>query len=278
MRGRVPSTRLGGRIRVLETWFDDDPDSLEGFDVWIAHQRSRPLSARGWLYFYTLQVDLAPEPEELLARMRKNTAREIRQAQSKDGLRCAFTPSPTAEEAEAFARFYDANPHGARQAPLDRDRLRELREAGLLHLVTATAADGTELVRHALLAHTASGIIQLFALPTLRAGDKDAANLVGRTNRWLFYQEFLAYREQGFRLYDLNGWYAGLEDPKRLNINTFKEGFKGRILYGFDCMEGATARGKLFLGLKHLKGLLLEPGYRKERLRRRTKAPRLPED
>lgn len=276
--GRISSTRLGGRIRVLETWFDDDPASLDGWDVWIAHQRSRPLSRRGWLFFYTIQVDLTQGPDELLAHMRKNTSREIRQAQSKGGLACDFNSAPTPEDVETFARFYDENPHAPGQLPMDRPRLEALRSAGLLHLVTASTPEGTVLVRHALLAHTTSGIIQLFALPTLRVEGKEAAGLIGRTNRWLFYQEFLAYRERGFSTYDLNGWYAGVEDEKRLNINTFKEGFRGRILHGFDCMEGSTLKGRLFLLAKHLKGLLLENGYRKERLRRRTKAPRLPED
>ena len=72
--GQVRSTRAGGRIQVVETWFDDEPASLKNVDVWICYRRSHPVSARGWLYFYTIHVDLTLAPETLLKKMRKRRA------------------------------------------------------------------------------------------------------------------------------------------------------------------------------------------------------------
>jgi hypothetical protein len=275
--GQVRSTRRGGAIRVVETWFDDPP-VLDGCDVWFCHQRSAPVSAGGWQYFYTLQVDLTLPLEQLLARMRKNTAREIRQAGERDGLTCGFLPEPTWEQVEGLAAFYDENPHTPGQAPWDRARLRELHGAGLLHVAEARDRDGRVLARHALLGHRRQGIVEAMALTILQAhGDAALTQAVGRANRWLFFQVFRFYQEQGYRIYDFGGWYAGVDDEKRLKINMFKEGFRGRILFGYDCEEPLTWRGRLFLLGRHLKGLLFRPGYRRERLRRRTKAPRLDE-
>ena len=41
LQGQIRSTRQGGRVRVVESWFDDDPASLQGYDIWVSHRRSR---------------------------------------------------------------------------------------------------------------------------------------------------------------------------------------------------------------------------------------------
>jgi len=277
--GQVRNTRLGGRIRVVETWFDDKPDSLKGCDLWVSYQRTRPLSSRGWLYFYTLHVDLTLAPEILLSNMRKNTSREIRQAQERDGLSCSINTTPSVEDIDGYAAFYDGNPRTEDQAPMDRNRLRELKQAGLVHLAQVRAADGEVLVQHCLLGHERSSIIQLSSMVSLHhsTADKARSSAIGRANRWLFYQEFLFYKERGFQIYDLNGWYAGIEDEKRLRINQFKEGFRGKILYGFDCEEAVSLRGRVYLMLQAVKRRLFQPEKMKDIRRRRKKAPRLPE-
>jgi hypothetical protein len=276
--GQVRTTRAGGRIRVLETWFDDDPESLRGCDLWLSHQRSRPVSSRRWLYFYSPFVDLTQPAEALLAGMRKNVAREIRQAQERDDLSCAINTSPTEEDLETFARFYDANPHTPGQPPLDRVRLGELGRAGLVHLSTVHNPELEAMTWHCLLCHGRSRIIQVQAMATPYHGvlDKTWAAALGRANRWLFHQEFLYYRDQGFSLYDLNGWYAGVEDEKRLQINRFKEGFRGRVQFGYDGEEPVTLKGWVYLAFKALRRLL-QPDLAKDRRRRRQKAPLLPE-
>jgi hypothetical protein len=276
--GQVKTTRAGGRIRVLETWFDEDPESLQGCDLWLSHQRSRPVSSRRWLYFYSPFVDLSQPPESLLAGMRKNVAREIRHAQERDDLSFAINTSPTEEDLETFASFYDANPHTPGQQPIDRMRLREFSRAGLVHLSTVHNPELEAMTWHCLLCHERSRIVQVLAMATPYHGvaDKSWAAALGRANRWLFHQEFLFYRERGFATYDLNGWYAGVEDEKRLQINRFKEGFRGRIQFGFDCEEPVTLKGWGYLAYRALRRLF-QPELARDRRRRKQKAPRLPE-
>jgi len=270
-------TRLGGRIRVVETWYDDEPSSKEGFDLWVCYQRPRPLSPEGWLYFYTIHVDLTPSEESLLANMQKSTAKAIRQAQRMESLTVTFNTSPSEAEVEAFVSLFDANPLTKGQKPMDRARILALRRAGLLHFSCASDADGVALVRHALLSHKRSSIIQIYSQISLyHTVDNPAkANAIGKANRYLFFQEFLFYKEQGFRTYDLNGWYGDVEDEKRLQINQFKEGFGGRVLFGFDCEEALSLRGRVYQLLRRLKQRLFQPQKVKEIRRRRQKAPRL---
>jgi hypothetical protein len=211
--------------------------------------------------------------------MRKNTSREIRNAQDRDGLSHSINTSPSVEEIEEYAKFYDENPRTADQAPLERDRLRMLARAGLVHLAQVSDAEGAVLAKHCLLNHQRSGTIQLSSLVSLHHGEanKNRGSAIGRANRWLFYREFLFYKELGFRIYDLNGWYAGIEDEKRLRINLFKEGFRGRILFGYDCEEPISFWGRAYVILQTIKRRLFQPEKMKEIRRRRLKAPRLPD-
>ncbi|MDP1831457.1 MAG: hypothetical protein Q8K67_05315 [Geothrix sp.] len=271
---------MGGRIRVVETWYDDEPASFEGFDLWVCHQRPQPVSPRGWLYFYSIHMDLTQTREALLANLHKSTAKAIRQAENQESLSCAFNTAPSEAEVAAFVALYDASPRTHGQDPMDRGRIQALHQAGLLHLSSVSDADGGVLVRHALLNHEHSSIIQMFVHVSkyLTAKDPAEARALGRANRFLFFQEFLFYKEQGYRAYDLNGWYAGVEDEKRLQINQFKEGFGGRILYGFECEEALSPRGRVYLWLRGLKQRLFQPEKMKEIRRRREKAPRLSDE
>jgi hypothetical protein len=224
-------------------------------------------------------MDLTLEPDVLLSNMRKNTSREIRNAQDRDGLSCSINPTPSEGEVEDYAKFYDANPRTQDQEPLERDRLRALAKVGLVHIAQVLDAEGVILAQHCLLCHRGAGTIQLSSLVSLHHGEanKNQGSAIGRANRWLFYREFLFYKERGFLIYDLNGWYAGTEDEKRLRINLFKEGFRGRILYGYDCEEPVSIRGKIYLMLQAVKRRLFQPEVMKEIRRRRQKAPRLPD-
>jgi hypothetical protein len=276
---RLLSARLGGRIRIVETWFDEDPVALKDVDVWISYRRSEPVSSDGWLYFYTIQIDLTLSPEELLKNMRRSTMKEILAARDKDKLTSLFNTSPSDEDIEAFALHFDENPLIKGQGPVDRNRLLALKKTGLVNLAEVRDSEGTIIVSHFLLCHRRSGIVQpcyQVSLLYRNSTDTNKAHAIGRANRFLYYSEFLFYKAQGFRIYDQNGWYAGLEDEKRLKINMFKEGFGGRILYGYDCEKAVSPLGWIYLMLRAAKRRLFQSEKMKEIRRRRLKAPHLP--
>lgn len=274
---RLRDARVGGRIQVVETWFEDEPPSREGFDVWISHQRAQPISPDHWLYFYTIQIDLTQPREALLASMHRNTTRAIKQVEKEGVYTCDFNTAPTAEEVDEFVLLHNSAPRAPGQKLMDWPRVKAMHAAGLLHLNRITGPDGIILIRHAVLVHQQSDIVQVFAHASnlQSAHDSNEANTIGKVHRFLYFQEFLYYKERGFQAYDLNGWYAGTEDGKRLQINKFKESFGGRILYGFECEEALSFKGRAYLWLRNLKWRYFNPEKMKEIRRRRQKAPTL---
>jgi hypothetical protein len=276
--GQVRSLRFRGRIRALETWLDDEPVSLAGCDLWVCHQRTRPLDTWEWLYFYSLHVDLSQTEAQLLAAMRKNTSREIRQAESRDGLTCSFNADPSEADLEAYAAIFDADRSIHSQHAMDRNWLMRLRKAGLVQLAQVRDSGGQVLAWHCLLCHRRSATVQLSSMVSLQhQADRTRGAAIGRANRWLFYREFLHYKQQGILIYDFNGWYSGIEDEKLLGINQFKEGFGGRIRYGYDCQQPLTLQGRVYLLLLAIRRRLFQPEEMKDWRRRRRKAPRLPD-
>jgi hypothetical protein len=68
----------------------------------------------------------------------------------------------------------------------------------------------------------------------------------------------LRFKRAGVALFDLGGWYAGLEDKELLAINFFKEGFGGRIVKTFHCTRAETAKGRLYLAAARLRRRCVE--------------------
>jgi hypothetical protein len=278
VEGRIWSWRWGGRVRILESWFDDDPPSRKGADIWISHQRSKPLSRWCWHYRYTLFIDLTQSAEALMEDLNRTTAREVRKAETKDGFTVHFNPSPTDEDIQVFADAFDASPNTPDQPPMERDRLWELHRAGFLHLSQVRNAAGEIVVWHGVLRHRRCGIAQPYYQVSVyhQATDSATAGAIGRANRWLYYREFLYFKEQGFQVYDLNGWYTGIEDEKRLKINQFKEGFGGRGRLGYDNEQPVTLKGWFYFIFKTLKRWVLLREQARELARLRKPPVRVP--
>ena len=80
--------------------------------------------------------------------------------------------------------------------------------------------------------------------------DKTERSMIGRANRWLHWRDIAAFKEQGYAIYDLGGWYAGSGDYEKLSINKFKEGFGGVIQINYNAVEPISLKGKVYLELR----------------------------
>jgi hypothetical protein len=267
---RLVSPRLRGLVQVLDVWFNEDPVDLGKCDMVHYHQRSRPTRSADCLYYCTILIPIDLPPAELLAQMRNGTAQQIRRAAAKDQITCTFLFPPTLEDLDRFHAFYDQDATDPEQR-LDRGLLDMLAGAGMLALSTAVTADGTLQAWHAYICHRQQGRARCDLSKAAQVDPEDAErrNLMGRLNRLLHFQDMLALREAGFKQYDFGGWYAGTEDPKRLNINRFKEGFGGAVVREYDFMEPVTWLGHGYLRLRLLKWFLFDREKRKDFDRRR---------
>lgn len=276
--GSVTSIRARGKIKVLEVWFDDMPSSVKEYDLLVSHQRSQPITQSRCLYFYTILINLSRTDAELLADMAKGTAYEIRRARDKDKVICRITLSPMPDEINEFIAFYVMTTHLPEQGQILQNRLLELHNSELLGLSWAFDTDRLCLVWHAYICHERQHRARLLHSISLQQPETDQAmrNLICRANRYLHYNDMLVLKEHGYQFYDFGGWYAGIEDNKRLQINKFKESFGGQIIYGYDCEEPLSPRGWAYYICRTIWQRLLDPKAISEIKRRRKEAPLAP--
>ncbi|MGC9195012.1 MAG: hypothetical protein ACP5IL_06110 [Syntrophobacteraceae bacterium] len=259
---------------MIELWFDEDINfDLPHADIIVSYYRSKPLNPKGWLYSHTILINLAISSKMLLEHMDTMTVRQIRRAETNDGIECAYYRNPTPEKMKEFVAFYNdfATAYGLSTTAFQ--RLALFKSSGLLGLSEAKSK-GKSLVWHAYLTHRQQGRALALLSASGRHGcrDKTTCNLISRANRLLHFQDMVSLKEQGYRFYDFGGWYSGGEDRKLLQINSFKERFGGRIVYGYDSEEPLSLRGRLYQAYCPLRWRFCNRQTLKEFRRRRREA------
>jgi hypothetical protein len=243
--------RIQGRAVVYgELWFDELPMSDVDVDILVHRYRSAPLANARSSQLHSLRTDLVPPAEAIAARFEESCRRQIRRAERDDGLRYALFAEP-AGELDGFIAFYDVF---ARQKGLwlaDRHWLVRAAEARQLAL-SCVLRDGEPLVWHAHL--LAGGTAQLsHSASWFRGTDGDHRSLVARANRWLHWQDMLAFRAAGTAHYDWGGMFADESTPERAGLNRFKRTFGGMPVLAYECSVPVTLRGRLWLRVRALR-------------------------
>ncbi len=229
-----------------EVWFEHEPEPI-AVDWLFYRQRSRPVPGARWSYFYTRLIELQQDPKELLGRMNKATAYQIRRARDKDGTRCECLSPLSRDTLDRFVEIYRRFAAIKGVAPVDRPLLAQLAEDGFLEMSCAKTADGTPVAYHAYYRDSGRSCL-LYTVSLYQTLSESAArNAVGRANRYLFWCDILRHREQGLKLFDFGGWYPGSTDLERLDINRFKEGFGGRVVQEYNCERILSLRGRVVL-------------------------------
>lgn len=226
-------------LRIAETWFDENANGVQ-VDIIRHFQHPNPIAEAQCSPFHTIVIDLDKDPDLLLARMNRVTRYEIRRA-DKDNLTHQMWLATDSNCLVEFLRFYDAF---AAQTGLPKRRsvrLEKFAEAGALSLSVVRGKEGVPFVWHAY--YRTNERVRLLHSASLER-DSGHRNLLGRANRYHHWQDVLAFRAQGTKIFDLGGWYDGISDSKKLSINQFKEGFGGQIVVDYNCINGLTRLGK----------------------------------
>jgi hypothetical protein len=240
--------RLRGRAVVYgELWFDETPPSDAGVDILVHRYRSTPLANAPATQLHSLQTDLAPPAEAIAARFEESCRRQVRRAARDDGLRYELVAQPAAR-LEEFAAFYDEFARQKGLWPADRHWLEQAVEARQLTL-SCVSSEGERLVWHAHL--TAGRIAQLAHSASLyRSLNAEQRTLIARANRWLHWQDLLAFKAGGALHYDWGGMFADESAPERAGINRFKRTFGGAPVLAYECSVPVTLRGRVWLTLR----------------------------
>ena len=240
-------------IRIAEAWGGEEP-SAEDVDLVRCFQRTEPAADSLCREFYTIIIDLTPEPDALFAALRKGCQYKVRRAEARDNFvyECWSGDGRGERERDALARFselYDWFAARKRLPKIDRTWLSLMAGTGMLDISCVREQTGAPLVWHthhrgagkATFLHSAS------RLPDLEGEERSR---LGRASRLHHWRDMLRFKSEGASVYDFGGWYQGSEDKARLGINRFKEEFGGTVVKNYICERPLTLRGKLFLRLR----------------------------
>ncbi|CAN5420935.1 hypothetical protein BH18ACI2_BH18ACI2_24710 [soil metagenome] len=238
-------------ISIAEAWFGEEP-TASGVDVVRCFQRAAPMSDALCREFHTILIELTQEPDELLAHMKRDNRYEIRRALTTDNLIYECWDANQSAMLAQFSDSYDEFAALKSLPKLDRRWLSLMADTGGLTLTTVKESAGDSLIWHVYYRSGSRATLLYSVSPSPFANNSAERNRRGRANRFHHWRDMLKFREEGATLYDLGGWYAGVEDRHRLNINRFKEEFGGDVITNYICERAMTLKGKLFLRTRQL--------------------------
>ena len=187
---------------------------------------------------------------------------EIRRSE-KDALffDCLAEPAAYLDD---FCRFYSDFATNKGLETLTSGDLMPVVTAGHL-ILTRIKKDGATLVWHAY--RCVAGRARLLYSASLFRGQAPAQRaLTGRANRFLHWCDILEFKQRGYRIYDLGGWTPPEQaDEAKMRINDFKAGFGGRQVQEYHLNYPLSAKGRVWLLFRRLKGWLQDPFIPSER-------------
>jgi hypothetical protein len=110
--------------------------------------------------------------------------------------------------------------------------------------------DGKPLVWHAYVT-VGQKVSLLHSASHYRARSGEQRAIISRANRYLHWQDLLAFKRSGFQRFDWGGMFEDESDPACANINKFKREFGGELVRTYACTIPVTTRGRMFLMARH---------------------------
>jgi hypothetical protein len=243
---------IHGRLaKYGEIWFDDDPPPDPRVDILRYRLRRSPLARGTWTPFRSLVSDLSEDADTIMSRFGGTNRYKIKRADSKDGLKGEFITRP-AEQLANFCDFYDGFAAQKKLPPSYRRGLRAACAADKLVLSAASHA-GVRIVWHAYVRSGATAALLHSASHYRVRADIDRA-VVGRANRWLHWQDMLAFRAMGVFHYDCGGLFDDESVSAQASVNNFKREFGGRTVEAYNCTMPISIRGRLYTALRSVVG------------------------
>lgn len=238
-------------ISVEEVWFEEETEKAHDVDVLYYRQLSNPNRGNLCSDFHTIILDLTKEQNELWECIGKNTKYKIRRSEKEQTV-YEFWNTNNFDILKEFSDFYDEFALQKGLPKLNRSRLINFMNAGSLVLSWSKSRDSVPLVWHAYYYSKTCSFLLYTASLFRSSTDTYYRNMLGRANRYHHWQDILRFKELGISVYDFGGWYAGNKDQEKININKFKEEFGGEIVRNFNCAQGITMKGKLYLRLREI--------------------------
>lgn len=239
----------GKLVSIAEVWYDEEIQQKPKADVIYYLQQETPIAGLQCDEAYTIEIDLTKSEEDLWESIAKNDKYKIRRARDKDQLIYKYWDIVDSNTLDEFCDFYNRFASEKGLGVIKSPRLKHFAETGFLILSKVSSGDGNSLVWHSY--YRQGNRVRLLQSASLRhETDTNFNSMIGRANRYHHWQDLVSFKNLGIAVYDFGGWYAGNTDQQKLGINQFKEKFGGEIVKNFNCIDGRTLKGRLYLHLR----------------------------
>ncbi|TFW16752.1 GNAT family N-acetyltransferase [Massilia arenosa] len=228
-------------LSLCELYFADQRHVEATADVVLYLQSAQRTSPRA-VEFRTCVVDLGFDRDDLLSRMRKQVAYEIRRADQRDSASFVIEDQPNGAAIDTFLAFYNEFAFAKRIRPGNSLKLKALAAAGGLRLVAASHSEHGLMAAHAYICDGTRARL----LYSAARRDEQIRQLTGRINKLLHWRMINHFKSSGFKVYD----FGGISGSRELqSIDEFKLSFGAVVMTEFNDMCATSVRGRMALGL-----------------------------
>lgn len=110
----------------------------------------------------------------------------------------------------------------------------------------------TGLVIHHLYLVTPFRAELIYSVNNFESDDGQLFKKMANANILAHRNDLFEFKKRGVPVFDFGGWYSGEDDQKQKNINYFKEGFGGQVVFLYNQILYISIIGKLIKLLKQL--------------------------
>jgi lipid II:glycine glycyltransferase (peptidoglycan interpeptide bridge formation enzyme) len=172
---------------------------------------------------FTKFIDLLPNNEEILAKFRASTRRDIKKS---IGMGIIVNVE---ENLERFVKFYNLFANSKKRPPI---ALQYLKSLGENLIILKASDDRDDLVMLSFLIDPDAKRVRVLAGGTLFRYETDADKIkhISMAHRFLHFAAMLFFKGLGCHIYDLGGYDYEHKDAECVAINIFKDSFRGELL------------------------------------------------
>lgn len=213
----------------------------------IAFYLQKSEKVKNSIDFYTLHIDLLKDEKSLLSGLDKNTRWQINKATRQGIIKCELY-RPTDEEVLDFVDYYNHFAQNKKIPKCSQARLIALHDADTLFLSKASDGEDKVLCYHAYIIDEKRARCLYSASHFRESSDTKYRVLVGMANRYLHWNDMIAFKNQGLSVYDFGGVVPQNDkNQERQNITKFKAEFGGKMVEEYNLIEGQTFIGKILV-------------------------------
>lgn len=234
-------------LKICEIWFDEEvnfKEIKENTDVIKYYQKSSPIPGAINEEFFTIVIDLDQPEDTIFKKFNYTTRYEIKYSTKNYGFNYTYFDTFNRKILDEFYRFYDIFAKRMNLSSIDKNKIEALMKENKL-VITGLEYKGKIVVYHVYLKDKSCSRVRLLHSCRLIADDKETLKMISMANRFLHYKDIVTFKRMNIKIYDFGGWYSGIEDKKKLNINKFKEGFGGVIVKMYNAELPISYRYKL---------------------------------